>query len=118
GSTGGIIAAALGLGMSADAVVDLYVTNMATIFPRSHRLREIRRLVRPKYGAAGLEGVLRGAFGDRLLGESLVPLVIPAFDLGENDVYLFKTPHHERLKRDWRAPVLGGARGRPARPPP
>src|SRR5262249_56292833 len=53
----------------------------------------------------GVEGVLRGAFGDRLLGESLVPLVIPAFDLGENDVYLFKTPHHERLKRDWRVPM-------------
>jgi patatin-like phospholipase/acyl hydrolase len=104
-STGGIIAAALGLGMSADAVVDLYVTKMTTIFPGSHRLREIRRLVRPKYGAAGLEGVLRGAFGERLLGESLVPLVISAFDLGENDVYLFKTPHHERLKRDWRVPM-------------
>lgn len=44
-------------------------------------------------------------FGDQLLGESRVPLVIPSFDLGENTVHLFKTPHHERLKRDWRVPL-------------
>lgn len=43
-------------------------------------------------------------FGEQILGESRVPLVIPSFDLGENRVYLFKTPHHERLKRDWRVP--------------
>jgi patatin-like phospholipase/acyl hydrolase len=104
-STGGIIAIALGAGMSADAMVELYVSKMTTIFPGSHRLREIRRMVRPKYGAAGLERVLRGVFGERLLGESLVPLVIPSFDLGENTVYLFKTPHHARLKRDWRVPM-------------
>lgn len=104
-STGGILAAALGAGVSADAVVDLYVSKMTTIFPGPHWLRELRRLVRPKYGAAGLEAVLRGVFGDQLLGESRVPLVIPSFDLGENTVYMFKTPHHPRLRRDWRVPL-------------
>jgi len=104
-STGGIIAAALGVGVSADAIVDLYTSKMNEIFPGPHRLREIRRLVRPKYRAVGLESVLRGVFGDQLLGESRVPLVIPAFDLGENTVHLFKTPHHERLRRDWRVPL-------------
>lgn len=104
-STGGIIAAALGAGVSADAVVDLYISQMTTIFPGPHRLRELRRLVRPKYQVAGLERVVRRVFGDLLLGESRVPLVIPSFDLGENTVYLFKTPHHERLKRDWRIPL-------------
>jgi len=104
-STGGIIAAALGADVSAAAVVDLYVSEMRTIFPGPGRLREVRRLVRPKYSAAGLERVLRGVFGDELLGESRVPLVIPSFDLGENTVYLFKTPHHERLRRDWRVPL-------------
>src|SRR5258708_30535752 len=52
-STGGIIAAALGTGMSADAIVDLYISKMTTIFPGPRRLRELRRLVRPKYNAAG-----------------------------------------------------------------
>ena len=104
-STGGIIATALGVDVSADAIVDLYTSKMTEIFPGPHRLREIRRLVRPKYRAAGLEGVLRGVFGDQLLCESRVPLVIPAFDLGESTVHLFKTPHHERLRRDWKAPI-------------
>jgi patatin-like phospholipase/acyl hydrolase len=104
-STGGIIAAALGVGVSADALVDLYISEMATIFPGPHRLRELRRLVRPKYNAASLERALRSVFGDLLLGESQVPLVIQSFDLGENNVYLFKTPHHERLRRDWRVPL-------------
>ena len=112
-STGGIIAAALAADVSADAMVDIYVAKMTTIFPGPHRLRELRRLVRPKYQAAGLEGVLRGVFGDQLLGESRVPLVIPSFDLGEHTVHLFKTPHHKRLKRDWRVPLWQVASGPP-----
>jgi uncharacterized protein len=104
-STGGVIAAALGAGMSPTDVVDLYVSEMSTIFPGPRRLRSFRQLFRPKYRADGLEGVLRKTFGGKTLGESRVPLVIPSFDLGENRVYLFKTPHHERLKRDWRLPL-------------
>lgn len=104
-STGGLIATALGAGMTPTEVVDLYVSERKTIFPGSRRLRSATQLLRPKYQAVGLHGLLRRIFGERILGESRVPLVIPAFDLGENNVYLFKTPYHERLKRDWRVPV-------------
>jgi patatin-like phospholipase/acyl hydrolase len=90
--------------MSPADVVDLYVSEMTTIFPGPRRLRSVRQLFRPRYRTDGLVALLRRAFGDRILGESCVPLVIPSFDLGENHVYLFKTPHHERLKRDWRVP--------------
>jgi hypothetical protein len=31
--------------------------------------------------------------------------VIPSYNLGENDVYLFKTPHHDRLRRDHKVPM-------------
>jgi uncharacterized protein len=103
-STGGIIAVGLGAGMAAAEIADLYVSEMQTIFPGPRRLRPARQLVRPKYQANGLEALLRRVFGDKILGESQVPLVIPSFDLGENMVYLFKTPHHKRLKRDWRVP--------------
>ena len=44
-------------------------------------------------------------FGNRKLGDCKKPLVITSYDLGDDDVYLFKTPHHERLKRDWRDPA-------------
>jgi uncharacterized protein len=103
-STGGIIAAGLGAGMAAGELADLYASEMKTIFPGPRRLRPVRQLVRPKYRAGGLESLLRRVFGDKILGESRVPLVIPSFDLGENRVYLFKTPHHERLRRDWKVP--------------
>ena len=36
---------------------------------------------------------------------SSLPLVVPTYNLAENDVYLFKTPHHPRRKRDWRVPM-------------
>lgn len=44
-------------------------------------------------------------FGSKTLGDSTKRLVIPSYNLGEDDVYLFKTPHHERLKRDWKVPA-------------
>jgi patatin-like phospholipase/acyl hydrolase len=31
--------------------------------------------------------------------------VIPSYNIGEDDVYLFKTPHHERLRRDYKVPM-------------
>ncbi len=32
-------------------------------------------------------------------------LVIPSYNLDRDNVYLFKTPHHERLKRDYKVPL-------------
>lgn len=103
-STGGIIATALGAGLSAEEIVDVYVSEMRSIFPGPRRLRSVSGLVRSRYRPDGLQTLLRRTLGDRILGESKVPLVIPSFDIGENQVYLFKTPHHERLKRDWKVP--------------
>ena len=40
-----------------------------------------------------------------MLGDSQKRLVIPSYNLGEDDVYIFKTPHHERLRRDWKVPA-------------
>jgi uncharacterized protein len=104
-STGGIIALGLGAGMSVRDILDLYVTEMKTIFPGPRRLRSLRQLIRAKYKAGGLQSVVQEAFGTLTLAHSRVPLVIPSFDLGENRVYLFKTPHHPRLKRDWKVPL-------------
>ncbi len=103
-STGGIIALGLGAGLSAEAILDLYVSHQAAVFPGPRWLRSVRHFVRAKYAPSGLKSLVRQAFGERLLAESRVPLVIPSFDLGENKVHLFKTPHHHRLRRDWRVP--------------
>jgi len=104
-STGGIIALALGAGLSPARIVDAYAEEMPNIFPGPRRLRALWQVFRPKYESAGLEDALRRILGDTLLGESAVPLVIPSYDIGENSVYLLKTPHHPRLRRDHRVPM-------------
>ena len=104
-SAGGIIALALGAGLTPHDVLDLYVQQSRNIFSGPRWLRSTRWLYAAKYSPANLERVVRCAVGDKLLGESKIPLVIPSYNLGENSVYLFKTPHHQRLRRDWRVPM-------------
>lgn len=104
-STGGLIALALGAGMTARQIVDFYISEGARIFSNPLGWRSLRHLARPKYRPARLRDALRRQLDERTLGESTKRLVIPSYDLGRDDVYLFKTPHHPRLRRDWRVPM-------------
>jgi predicted acylesterase/phospholipase RssA len=104
-STGGIIALALGAGLTPRQILDFYVAEREAIFAAPPGWGSLRRLFRAKYRPNGLEAALKRILGERLLGESRVALVIPSYELGENAVYLFKTPHHPRLKRDHRVPM-------------
>lgn len=103
-STGGIIALGLGSGMRPREIVHFYVEKGAAIFP-STRLTQVRKWWRNKYNAFPLEKALKDCFGEKLLGESKKRIVIPSYNIGKNDVYLFKTPHHERLTRDFKVPM-------------
>ena len=107
-STGGIIALALGLGVSPAEVLSIYVDHGDRIFPSAGRgrLRSWLRLLRPRYDAVELRAVLKDCFGDRILGDSRVRLAIPSYDLAADHVHLFRTPHHPDLRRDWRVPVV------------
>jgi patatin-like phospholipase/acyl hydrolase len=104
-STGGIIALALGAGMSPRQVLQFYLDQQHQIFPNRFGHRSLRQLFAAKYSSRNLQAALRRAFGETLLGHSRVPLVIPTYNLGDDDVYLFKTPHVQRLRRDWRVPM-------------
>ena len=104
-STGGIIALALGAGLNPRQILQFYLDQRHQIFSNRFGLRSLRQLVGTKYGPGNLQAALHRVFGETLLGDSRVPLVIPTYNLGEDDVYLFKTPHVERLKRDWRVPM-------------
>jgi hypothetical protein len=114
-STGGIIALGLGAGLSAREILDFYVDHKDRIFPKRF-VGGLRRIFTSKYNAHPLEEALREIFGEKLLGESRVPLVVPAYNLGENDVYIFKTPHHERLKRDHKVAMWSVAMATSAAP--
>lgn len=104
-STGGIIALALGLGLSPADIVRFYEQEGPRIFSNPLGLRWLRQWMAPKYPAARLERALRAVLRDRLFGESQKRLVIPAYALGDDDVYLFRTPHAPHLRRDLRVPA-------------
>jgi patatin-like phospholipase/acyl hydrolase len=103
-STGGIIALGLGLGMRPREIVDFYLKHAPAIFRNPGR-RTLRHWVRAKYPSEPLVEALRHALGERPFGESTKRLVIPSYDIGEDDVHCFRTPHHERLRRDYRLPA-------------
>lgn len=136
-STGGIIALGLALGRPAAEILRFYQEQGAAIFgqamasptaPWLERLvrrtrgilaapvRRLAWLVAPKYDPAPLRAALVGVLGDRLLGESLTRLVIPAFHPDGRGVYIFKTSHHPRFEVDYRCRAVDVALATAAAP--
>ncbi|MED5815579.1 CBASS cGAMP-activated phospholipase [Mycolicibacterium sp. 050232] len=117
-SAGGIIALALGAGVRPAEIVEHYAGLTTRIFPYGWRSR-LHYLSRPwkhAYSGAALHEALSEVLGSRLLGQSQKRLVIPSWDVQRSEVHLFKTPHHERLRRDWRIPMADVAMATTAAP--
>lgn len=117
-SAGGIVALALGAGFTPREIVSHYEELVATVFPAARRRlwRRSRQLTAPIYDASALRSALTGLLGGRLLGDSAKRLVIPAWDVQRGSVHIFKTPHHTRLARDWRIPMVDVAMATSAAP--
>lgn len=115
-STGGIIALGLGMGLRPREIVEFYVNKGPRIFRNALCVRSLAHLVMRKYSDEPLVGALQACFGDRKLGESKKRLVIPAYNLGEDDVYLFRTPHAPKLRRDHKVPLWRIAQATSAAP--
>jgi uncharacterized protein len=117
-SAGGIIALALGAGMSPAEIVDEYRSMVERVFPESRR-RKYRyplRLFRTTYRQEPLRAAFEELFGSRLLGDSDKRLVIPSWDAQNGSVHIFKTRHHPRLNRDWKIPMTDVALATSAAP--
>lgn len=114
-SAGGVVALGLGAGFRPAEIVELYSALTARVFARS-RWTAARRLTRPAYSGEVLREVLGEVFGDRLLGESTKRLIVPSWDVQRGEVHIFKTPHHERLRRDWRISMVDVAMATTAAP--
>ncbi len=106
-STGGIIALGLGLGLRPRQIVDFYANDGPHIFRNWFNRRNFSHWFYRKFSQQPLRAALQrqGTFGEKIFGQSKKRLVIPSYNLGDDDVYLFKTPHHERLTRDWKEPA-------------
>lgn len=103
-STGGIIALALALGIPPKEIENFYLDHGPRIF-KPRRLHGLRWLFGVKYPQQPLTDALRAVFDERTLADCDKRVVIPTYDLGHRSVRLFKTPHHERLRMDWKVPA-------------
>lgn len=124
-STGGIIAIALGLGLSARDILKLYEERGPAIFDQQHglvgnfvrqRLRGALHWFLPKYSSQALHDAIADILGERRLGESRTRLVIPAWHPMLERVYIYKTAHHRRLETDYRVRALDAAMATAAAP--
>ncbi len=102
-STGGLIALALSLRISAEEIVDFYDERGKIIFPKMSKVQEIFK----QFGWGGkhdnkeLKKALFEIFGNRKIGESNCLLCIPSFSLTDSRPYIFKYDHPEgKLSRD------------------
>ncbi|MFI7543804.1 CBASS cGAMP-activated phospholipase [Actinoplanes sp. NPDC049599] len=115
-STGGIIALGLGLGLTPRDILRFYTDHGPRIFRDRSRLRSMRQVLRAKYAAEPLRAALTEVLGQRMFGQSTKRLLITSYNIGADDVYLFRTPHLETLKRDWRERAVDVAMATAAAP--
>lgn len=97
-STGSIIAASLALGKSASDVLEMYAQHGADIFRKSFGPR--LGLFASKYSNSNLRRILNDYFGDSKLGDIEIPLIIPATDIANGCVHVFKSSYHNEFFRD------------------
>jgi patatin-like phospholipase/acyl hydrolase len=125
-STGGIIALGLGAGKSAREVRDLYMHRGPEIFPpvwdnvigrawKAFR-NNVLNATFHRYSRRALERILQEFLENKVLGDSIVRLVIPAFDGRFSEVFLFKTRHHRDYEQDWRRRMVDVALATSAAP--
>jgi uncharacterized protein len=105
-STGGIIALALGLRLSAKQTLAFYEQHGSDIFYGDRRFRAFRGWFRAKYDPRPLRTALEEVFGQRTLGESSKRLVVPSFNIDTGEVHVWKTSHHPRFETDYKSSVV------------
>jgi len=112
-STGGIIAIALALGMSAEEISDLFLIHAKDIF--GHKNPLLRRIYSPKHNNKVLTNLLKEKFskysenGDTRLGHAKTRLCIPVYDLLNGEPNILKTSHHKGLFIDFEIPAYQAA---------
>ena len=105
-STGGLIACAIAVGKDNQPLYDLpaiekiYVEHGNDIFPSAKGIgkffRTVKSFIDPTFSAKGLSSVLKEKFGSSTLLDCLIPIMIPAFDLKNNNAIMFKYRHAKK----------------------
>lgn len=95
-STGGIITAALSVGVSASEILELYMENAESIFPPNTGFK----LSSVKYSNVTLERALSKVLNNLKIRDCKTRLLIPAYNLEQRSARVFKTPHAADLYVD------------------
>lgn len=103
-STGGIIALGLANGMTGAETTKIYTQRGRAIFPKGRGLGGLRQMAgwmrRAKHDQRVLTDQLLEVFGETLIDDARVRLVIPSYEGAYGEPYIYKTPHHPDYKRD------------------
>ncbi|MDR0609251.1 MAG: patatin-like phospholipase family protein [Planctomycetaceae bacterium] len=104
-STGSIIAAGLVFGLRASEIARMYEGFGKSVFKKKWFCRSkwfgwIPSLFASPYNAGNLKKELDKIFGNKRLGDYSFPLIIPATDIGNGSVYVFKTQYDSDFVRD------------------
>ena len=104
-STGAIVAASLATGSTGKEIQRWYEENEQDVFGgKAGKVGGIVSMrwpfIRSTYGDRKFNEVLREKFGERRLGEVKTPLMIPATEIRNGTVYMFKSGYDREFTRD------------------
>lgn len=97
-STGSIIAGSLAIGLNPSKIVELYQQHALEIF--TTKGLTIDGMYKSKYLNTTLRSVLESYFGTITLGEIQSPLMIPATDLSNGNIFVFRSGFFKNSLRD------------------
>jgi patatin-like phospholipase/acyl hydrolase len=103
-STGSIIAAALAYDIPLAKVTNLYREQGQIIF--KPRRWSLKGAIFPRYASDPLRDALEDVFQDATLSDAKTKLVIPATDIGNGGVHVFKSNYDEGFVRDRNVKVV------------
>ena len=111
-STGGLIALSLASELTLEAVLELYQQRAQHIFHKTllDDIRDLDRLIGAPYKAKNLSGQLRDVFGDRRLDQLNKRVLVPAFDLDNEDPDPAKRTWKPKIFHNFPGPDSDGAR--------
>lgn len=101
-STGAIIAAAIACKIEPEKIVDMYKSKGDQIFKKKDSWwpRPLRAGVHSLYDKTNLAAILKDVFGEIKLGDISIPLILPATDIGNGGVHVFKSNYSPGFVRD------------------
>lgn len=103
-STGSIIAAALAYDIPLAKVTKLYREQGAIIF--NPRRWSLSGAIFPRYASDPLRDALKDVFQDATLSDAKTRLIIPATDIGNGGVHVFKSNYDDGFVRDRKVKVV------------